>query len=145
MPSAEHTVVIDRPMEEIFDFLVDGNNNDKWRGGILEISRTSDSVGAGASYRQVMRGPGGRRIDGDYRISRYDRPSRFEFEVTAGPARPTGVFELTETTPGQTTVRFALDLRPKGAMLVMTPMIRSQLRREVGALDNVKTLLEQRS
>jgi uncharacterized protein YndB with AHSA1/START domain len=143
MPSAEHTVVIERPREEVFDFLVDGTNNDKWRGGIVEISRTSDADGVGASYQQVVRGPGGRRIDADYRITRYDRPSRFDFEVTAGPARPTGVFELAETAPGQTKVRFALDLRPKGAMFVMTPMIGSQLRREVAALDKVKQLLEQ--
>ena len=143
MPSAEHTVTIHRPAVAVFDYLADGTHNPEWRTGVLEIARTSASEGAGASYRQVLSGPGGRRIDGDYQVTDYQPPHRLCFQVTAGPARPSGVFEITEQTPTTSRVRFALELRPHGFMILMTAMIAAQIRREVAALDNLKAVLEQ--
>jgi uncharacterized protein YndB with AHSA1/START domain len=142
MPHTEHTVTVSRPARDVFDYLADGTHNSAWRAGVLEIERTSDSAGQGATYRQVLAGPGGRRIDGDYRVTVFEPPRRLEFHVTAGPARPAGVFELTENPDQTTRVRFALDLRPAGLMKLMTPMITRQMRREVSQLDNLKAVLE---
>ena len=142
MTYAEHTVTVNRPASEVFDYLADGTHNREWRTGVLEIERTSAADGEGATYRQVLSGPGGRRIDGDYRVTVFDPPRRLEFRVIAGPARPTGVFELTENTDQTTQVRFALDLRPAGFMKLMTPMITRQVRHEVAQLDTLKALLE---
>jgi uncharacterized protein YndB with AHSA1/START domain len=142
MPHAEHTVTVNRPARDVFDYLADGTHNPQWRSGVLEIERTSASEGEGATYRQILSGPGGRRIDGDYRVTVFDPPARLEFQVTAGPARPAGVFELTEKTPGSTIVRFALDLRPGGVMKLLTPMIARQVRHEVAQLDTLKAILE---
>jgi len=108
----------------------------------VEISRTSADDGQGATYRQVLAGPGGRRIDGDYQVTVFDPPRRLEFQVTAGPARPAGAFELSAAAEGSTRVRFSLDLEPSGAMKLMTPMIIRQMRREVAQLDNLKAILE---
>src|SRR5215467_10362046 len=88
MPHAENTVTISRPLQEVFDYLADGTHNKDWRDGVLEIERTSADNGQGATYRQVLAGPGGRRIDGDYQITVFDPPRRLEFQVTAGPASP---------------------------------------------------------
>jgi uncharacterized protein YndB with AHSA1/START domain len=142
MPHAEHTVTISRPPQDVFDYLADGTHNREWRDGVLEISRTSADDGQGATYRQVLAGPGGRRIDGDYRVTVFDPPRRLEFLVTAGPARPAGVFELSEDAAGSTRLRFSLDLEPSGAMKLMTPMITRQMRREVAQLDHLKAILE---
>jgi uncharacterized protein YndB with AHSA1/START domain len=145
MPHAEHTVTVNRPPREIFDYLADGSHNRAWRAGVLEIERTSPADGEGATYRQVLAGPGGRRIDGDYRVTVFDPPRQLGFHVTAGPARPAGVFELTENPDHSTRVRFALDLQPAGLMKLMklmTPMIARQMRNEVAQLDNLKTILE---
>ena len=142
MPHAEHTVTIARAQKDVFDYLAEGTNNREWRAGVLEISRASDAGGQGATYRQVLAGPGGRRIDGDYQVTVFDPPRRLEFQVTAGPARPTGVFELSENADQSTRVRFSLDLSPAGLMKLMTPMIARQMQREVAQLDNLKTILE---
>jgi uncharacterized protein YndB with AHSA1/START domain len=142
MPYAEHTVTVNRPARDVFDYLADGTHNREWRSGVLEIKRTSAADGEGATYRQVLSGPGGRRIDGDYRVTVFDPPRRLEFRVTPGPARPVGVFELTENPDQTTQVRFALDLKPAGLMKLMTPMISKQVRREVAQLDTLKTVLE---
>src|SRR5216683_2753422 len=136
MPHAEHTVTINRPARDVFDYLADGTHNRDWRNGVIEIERVTATNGQGATYRQVLSGPGGRRIDGDYQVTVFDPPTRLEFEVIAGPARPTGVFELSEDNEGATLVRFALDVRPTGVMRLMTPMIARQVRTEVAQLDN---------
>jgi len=143
MPHAEYTVTVNRPVREVFDYLADGTHNREWRSGVLDIERTTATTGEGAAYRQVLAGPGGRRIDGDYRITVFNRPQRLEFLVTAGPARPSGLFELTDGTDRATVVRFALDLRPTGFMKLMTPMIARQMRREVAQLETLKKILEQ--
>ena len=141
MPHAEETIVIHCPAEQVFDYLADGTHNREWRSGVLEISRTSSADGAEATYRQILAGPGGRPIDGDYRVTEFSRPSRLAFQVTAGPARPVGVFELSDEA-GATRVRFSLDLKPTGLMRLMTPMITKQMRRETAQIANLKAILE---
>jgi len=145
MPHAEYSVTVGRPAQDVFDYLADGAHNREWRAGVLEIARTSEGTGKGATYRQVLSGPGGRRIDGDYEITLFDPPRRLDFQVTAGPARPSGVFELSQADGHSTRVRFALDVTPSGLMKIMTPMITRQMRHEVAQLDNLKSILEQHS
>ena len=143
MPHAEHTVTIRRPAAEVFGYLADGTRNPEWRSGVIDISRTSAADGLDATYRQVLSGPGGRRIDGDYRVTVFEPPRRLEFVVTAGPARPNGTFELTDGAEhGSTVVRFALELQPAGIMRLMTPVIARQMRREVAQLGSLKKRLE---
>jgi uncharacterized protein YndB with AHSA1/START domain len=142
VPHAEHTVVISRSADDVFDYLADGRNNPQWRPGVLEIERTSPEVGVGATYRQMMRGPGGRKIAGDYRVTRYDRSQNLAFEVVAGPARPVGSFELTPIDADSTRVTFRLAASPAGLMRLMGPMIAKQMRAETAQLENLKARLE---
>jgi uncharacterized protein YndB with AHSA1/START domain len=143
MAHAQNAVTVNRPIADVFAFLADGLNNPQWRSGVLEIEQTSPQAGEGASYRQVLSGPGGRRIRGDYQITSFDPPHALTFTVTAGPARPTGRFELTEDGPTQTTVTFTLDLQPTGLMRLMNSMITKTMRAEVDQLNQLKQQLDQ--
>jgi uncharacterized protein YndB with AHSA1/START domain len=140
MATASAIVMIDRPADEVFDFLADGTNNRRWREAVIEIAKVSGE-GEGAVYRQTLRGPGGRPIKGDYRITEFDRPRRLAFQVIAGPGRPKGAFDLQPDDPG-TRVTFTLELRPSGIMRLMAPVISRQVRREVASLNQLKTTLE---
>jgi uncharacterized protein YndB with AHSA1/START domain len=142
VPQAEHAVIINRSASDVFDYLADGCNNPQWRPGVLEIERTSPEVGVGATYRQLMRGPGGRKIAGDYRVTSYDRPQTLAFAVIAGPIRPEGSFELTPVDDASTRITFRLSASPRGLMRLMSPMIASQMRAEASQLENLKTRLE---
>jgi uncharacterized membrane protein len=130
MAHAQQAVVVRRPIAEVFAFLADGTNNPTWRPEVTEIRLVSGS-GVGAHYAQSMKGPGGRTIRGDYRVTRFDDPTRLDFEVTAGPARPLGSFELRGVDDSSTEVIFTLDLVPRGLMVLMTPMINRQVASEV--------------
>lgn len=98
-------------------------------------------MGAGATFKQGMKGPGGRRIDADYTIVEANPPAWIKFEVTAGPARPTGTYSI-KPQGDATDVTFVLDFQPKGLAKLMDGMINRQMQEEVGKLDNLKGHLE---
>jgi hypothetical protein len=141
MAHAEGTVTIDRSPQEVYDFLLDGTKNPHWRNGILDIARVPGTPkGVGAAFKQGMKGPTG-RIDADYRILECTSFSLIRFEVTAGPARPTGIFRI-EKQGKSTAVTFILDFQPKGLAKLMDGMITRQMQAEVSALSKLKQHLE---
>jgi uncharacterized protein YndB with AHSA1/START domain len=142
MAHAQNTVTVNRPVAEVYEYLADGANDPQWREGVLEIERTSGDGGLGTTYRQVMAGPGGRKIRGDYRVTAFQPPRRFEFQVIAGPARPAGRFELAAAGASACTVTFTLDLQPRGLMRLMSPLVARQMRTEVAQLDRLPQAVE---
>lgn len=138
MAHARQTVIVDRPIGDVFDFLADGLNEPKWRPDVQNVRLVSgDGRSVGSVWAQTMRGPGGRRIRGDYRITRAEPPTRLDFEVVAGPARPVGSFALTGTGPSTTEVTFTLDLVPTGLMRLMSGVIAKQVTKEADAIRTV--------
>jgi hypothetical protein len=68
MAHAEHTVNVQKPIAEVFAFLVDGLNDPKWRPTVTSITHVSGSgVGATQSnYENASRDPkcGGEAAEG---------------------------------------------------------------------------------
>src|SRR5690242_4530245 len=142
MPHAEETILINQPTSTVFTFVLDGTNNPLWRPAVLDIERMPDKPsGAGAVYKQGLKGPGGRRIDGDYEIIECQPDELIRFQVIAGPARPTGMYRF-EAVGNATRVTFALNLDAKGLTRLISPMIASTMRSEVATLSNLKAYLE---
>jgi len=141
MPSAEHQVTIARPAADVFAFVADGLNGPKWRPGVLDIALVS-GAGAGAVYRQGVKGPGGRRIDADYRVTAYEPDRRLAFEAIAGPVRPTGEYRFDGTGEG-TRMTFALRAELGGIKkLLMSGAVQRTMDAEVAATETLKRLLE---
>ena len=142
MAHAEQTVTVDRPIAEVFAYLADGHNEPKWRPEVSNVRLVSQSAtGVGATWAQSMKGPGGREIKGDYRFTAWQEPTRLDFEVIAGPARPLGSFVLTALSKNSTSVTFTLDLVPKGLMVLMTGMINKQVATEAANIRNLPTAM----
>jgi uncharacterized protein YndB with AHSA1/START domain len=143
MPSARHAVEIDRPVEEVFAYVLDGTTAPTWRPGILDIRLASGARGqVGTRYEQGMKGPTG-RIAADYELTEIVPNQLIAFKVIAGPARPQGRYEFAPT--GRATrVTFSLDWEPKGIKeKLMSPMVARTMPGEVATLDNLKRVLEQ--
>ena len=141
MPSAERTITINRPVEEVFSFVSDGRNAKLWRSGVLDVELAS-GAGLGARYSQGVRGPGGRRIAADYEITEYEPNSKIAFAATAGPVRPTGSFTFEGMGTG-TILTFRLDAQLGGLQkLLLGGAVQSTMNAEMGALDTLKDLLE---
>ena len=141
MPSARHQVEIRRPAGEVFAFIADGLNGPKWRPGITDIALVSGS-GLGAIYKQGVKGPGGRRVDADYRITTYEPNTRLAFEAIAGPVRPKGEYVLEQVDDG-TRLSFALEAELAGIKkLLMGGAVQKTMDTEVQATERLKSLLE---
>lgn len=87
-------------------------------------------------------GPGGRSIQGDYRITAADPGRSLAFQVIAGPASREGQYLLTESWD-RTTVRFILDLKASGLMRVLDRFVTKTMKAEVGQLQELKRVLEE--
>lgn len=141
MPSAERTIVIDRPADQVFAFFADPANDRAWRSHVKEIAARGPA-GVGATVHQVIDGPGGRGLAADLEVTAYDPPTRYAFRVIAGPARPIGEFRFAPSGTG-TAVTFSLraDLGFfKG--LVLSRPVQSSMDGEIAALDRAKALIE---
>ena len=144
MPHADYSVVIDRPVDEVYRYVADGTTAPTWRKSCLDVRLVSGSPATvGARYEQGLRGPRG-RIAGDYEITEAVPDRVLAFQVVAGPARPGGRYEFAPSGSG-TRVTFSLDWEPHGIReRLMSPMVARTMPGEVRALDELKRLLEPR-
>jgi len=141
MPAARHEVTIQRPAHEVFAFVADGLNGPRWRSGVLDIALVSGS-GTGAVYKQGTRGPGGRRVDADYRITAFEPDRHLAFEVIAGPVRPVGDY-LFEEDSGSTRLTFSLQVELTGLKRVLLGRaVQQTMDAEVAATERLKQVLE---
>ena len=108
MAHAEKTVLVHRPVQSVFDFILNGANNQLWRSSVTDIKPLSEApYGVGARFEQGLKGPTG-RIPGDYEITEVRPNELIQFRVLAGPARPTGTYRFRRL-DGGTELTFVLD------------------------------------
>jgi carbon monoxide dehydrogenase subunit G len=140
VPSAENSIVIEKPPSEVFAFVADHENDARWRPGVLDIARASGE-GKGAVYRQGVKGPMGKRIDADFEVTAYQEGSLLAFRTLGGPVQPEGSYRF-EDVDGGTRVTFSLNATLRGPQKLMTPMVAKSMRSQVDALSNLKRVLE---
>jgi uncharacterized membrane protein len=112
MPSAQHTVMIRRPLDEVFAFFTGPANEVRWRSTIKEIAPEGPAA-VGTRVHQVMKGPGGLSVPADVEVTGYEPMSRYAFRGVSGPVRPEGEF-LFSGDGAQTTVSFSLTVARPG-------------------------------
>jgi len=145
MPHAERTITVARPADEVFAFFANPANDRSWRPHVKEIS-TSGPVALGSLIHQVVEGPGGRGIAADIEVTGYEPPSRYAFQVVAGPARPRGEYRFTPTANGPgTTLTFSLAAELGGwKKLLLSRPVQASMDGEMAALDRAKAIIEGR-
>ena len=95
MAHAEESITINRPVDELFNFVLDGMNNPRWRPAVIDTQQVPGKpAGTGAVYKQGLKGPGGRRIDGDYEIVELRPNELIAFQVITGPPARTDLNPL---------------------------------------------------
>ena len=141
MPEAQHSVTINLPAEAVFAYLLDGENCPAWRPGVVDIKRVSGE-GAGAIYRQGVKGPMGRRMGADYTVTVAEPNRLIEFQTLAGPVRPNGRYTF-DAQGSATRVTFHLEADVGGLRgLILGPAVARTMNEEVRTLDRLKEVLE---
>jgi uncharacterized protein YndB with AHSA1/START domain len=111
-------VVIDRPREEVFEYLADVANHAEFNDHFMVDWRLTreDTYGYGAGARYRIKAPCNRFSWAESTVIEFDRPRKI---VEAGRTgkfnriRTLGVYELEPAAGGGTRVRFTLIIDPK--------------------------------
>jgi uncharacterized protein YndB with AHSA1/START domain len=143
MASFENTVIIRRPVEEVFAFLADFENVPKWNGAIVETTKTSPGpVGVGTTYQQTRSVP--TRSEERFEVTAFEPPRRLEVQGQIGPFRAR-ISYLLEPTGSGTRLRNAVDLGSSGPLTLAAPLVTSRVKHAVAAnLDTLEQLLSTR-
>jgi uncharacterized protein YndB with AHSA1/START domain len=81
----ETSVRIERPVEEVFDYVSDPLNFPAWNSAVQSVEQTSAGAdGIGATYRMERDLPGGRAENG-LEVVDAERPTLFVIRTTSGP------------------------------------------------------------
>ena len=76
----EATVVIDRPIEEVFAFLADGENDPKFSPRVLEIAKTTDGPpGVGTVFASTVK-DAGMKTKREFELTEFDAPTRIRWK-----------------------------------------------------------------
>jgi len=82
MTHIERSVLINAPVEKVFDYIAEPNNLVKWVHNCLEVNEVvpEGTLREGTTYREAMKLPAGIKIKCVTRISKYERPFKLDFE-----------------------------------------------------------------
>jgi carbon monoxide dehydrogenase subunit G len=142
MATFENTVMIGRPIEEVFGFLADFENIPRWNYAIVETRKVSKGpVGVGTIYRQVRSVPS--RSEERFEVTVYDPPRQLEIQGQLGPF-PSRLSYALDAVPEGTRVTNSVELQLRGPGRLLGRVAVPRVRDAVAAnLRKLKELLEQ--
>ena len=141
MINVQVSIVINRPLEEVFSFLSNLQNNLKWRSGMIKAEKISDDpVGVGTTYRMINNFFG-RRIEGEAVVTEYELNRKYATMNKSGlPIKTQRMFESVE---GGTKVTFSVETELGGFFKLVEPlMARIGKRRLTADAIKVKKIIE---
>ncbi len=127
MPVGTVTFDLDQPPERVFDYIADIRNESEWSKDMVSAAKVTDGpVGDGTVFETVYRGFGRMRIT----TSEYRRPSHLRFDG-AGPRMDMRFVMDIEPVGSGSQVSFFVELLPKGAMKLLSPVLKLGMPREM--------------
>ena len=142
MIKVELSIVINRPVAEVFAFVADPSNNKKWQEGLVESRLTSPGpVGLGAQITDVRKFLG-REMDSKLEVTAFEPNKIFAEKVVSGPLQ----FEIIQTfepSGDGTKVSLVAQGEPGGFFKLAEGMVHKQLQSQLeGDSQRLKKALE---
>ena len=142
MTKLDTSVVINRPIEEVFAFATDLEKMTQWSAELVEVKKTSEGpVGVGTTFSAVA-SVLGRQLEVDNEVSAYEPNTKYSIKVTSGPITGGGGYTF-EPVEGGTKATFGFDADLGGFFRMAEPLVVRMLRRQYETnLNHLKDLLE---
>jgi uncharacterized protein YndB with AHSA1/START domain len=142
MATLETSIVINRPVEEVFAFVSNPENYPKWFSGSREVKITSAGpIGVGTTFRTVVTFLG-RRIEGEIEFTEYEPNRSFAEKTKSGPF-PVENRVTFERVEGGTRVTSSQVAEPGGFFKLAEPLLVRMIKRQFEAdAANLKDLME---
>lgn len=142
MIEVEDSIVIARPIGEVFAFVADQTNAPRWQNGLVEVRRITERPPGVGTKHVVARKFLGRRLELTNEYVHYEPNKKITFVGASGPGRFV-VSYLTDATTDGTRVTCQMQMEQKGLFTLGDPLVAANLRRDFAAnLQNLRTLLE---
>jgi uncharacterized protein YndB with AHSA1/START domain len=135
-------ITINRPINEVFDFISDNENDPKWCVPVVETTRiTGKAPGAGARYSFASQA-GLIKLRGEFEITAFEPPGKIEWVGESSIVKFSGLYHLeSEATGTRLEERTTFEL--KGLLVPFQGMMISQYQKTYETqLERLKALLE---
>jgi uncharacterized membrane protein len=142
MTKLEHSVVINQPAEQVFDFVTDIEKLPQWMSELIEAKQTSEGpVGVGTTAHAVA-SPVGRRVETTQEITEYEPNRKFVIKSTSGAVESKDEY-IFDSVPGGTKVTRLTEAELGGFFRMAEPLVARMLNRQFETnFSNLKDLLE---
>jgi hypothetical protein len=140
----EHTVTIQRPLQEVWDYLMDSRHDAIWINNVVEVGRGGDQpVADGVEIDETLKFLG-IRVPVTMTVSEH-RPTTHSAVDVSGPVPGRGSYDLAPAGDGtRLTMTFEADAH--GFFKLTEPVFARLARRDVtSSLETLKDLLEARN
>ena len=112
MIQLEKSIIIHRPVEEVFAFVDDQRNAPQWQDGLVAVRRTTEGpIGVGTRHTFV-RTFMGHRMEGSNEYIEYEPNKCVRFRSSSGPISFQFAY-LTKPTATGTQVTSVMEMRPE--------------------------------
>lgn len=134
-------IVIDRPIDEVFDFVADERNEPKYNPQMtLAEMVTEGPIGLGSKFHSVM--TGARAADMTIELTEFDRPRRLRSRTHLSSMDIEGTL-LFEPQGQSTRMRWRWNLQPHGFLKLLGPIVqRMGERQELAIWTGLKKVME---
>ena len=143
MIKIENSYVINRPIEEVFEFLANAENNSQWQSSTQEVKKTSEgATGVGTTFTSVGQILG-RRLESSLEYTAYEPNKRLAGKTTSGPIPFQFVNTFEPVAEGGTKVTTSGEGDVGGFFKLAEPLVARMLERQFKTDSaNLKDLLE---
>ena len=144
MARVEGEIIIARPVEEVFDFVADARNEPRFNPHMVRAEQVSSgAIGAATRFQTELKTIG-RTMPMMVEFTRFERRRLLASKTTSSMMETEGSLTF-ESVPDGTRLRWSWDVRPRGALKLMTPLVGLLGRRQERAIwSELKRVLEAR-
>ena len=81
----EVSIVIEKPVEEVFGFIAKGENGSKWNSAVKSVRKISEGpVNVGTKYSMIRQLPSG-SVENTYEVVEYEENKKLSIKIISGP------------------------------------------------------------
>ncbi len=137
------TIILNVPIQRVFDFVTDIENLPNWAGAFDEIRDFSGKpVGIGSTWTSISKFMG-REVISHNCVTEWQEPQRVVFSIKNMAGDGLNTWSLEALDDNQTRFTLQLDGEAKGIARMAVGLIRSQADKQMNSdLKNLKTLLK---
>ena len=129
MVQVKGEIVINRQIEDVFDFVADQRNEPRYNPQMRRAEKTTDGpIGVGTQFRAETVS-WGRAVEMVIKVTAFERPRLLEQSTTLSSMNLHGGL-MFEAVAGGTRMRWSWELEPRGFFRLLSPLVALMGRRQ---------------